>query len=460
MKQPRLLYTIASITLLSLIAVALDGHLSAVQGTTRAETADAGARKLIYPKGRDLQQVIDAAPPYSIVVCDRNQQLTISTPVVIRKPLTLRGLNARLPDRLGKTSILEVESEHVTITDFALRGNADTVAQEARAPLIRIYTGNFRVVRGVFENSSKDGVEVSPLARSGDIVGGVIRDIVGRGVVRDVVSLSGTLGDRNPQVRNVLIENIRGYDSPLRGSVEVSDGTDHITVRKVYAENCIYAIDLQDHNKKPEINRNIIINDVYALNCRHAIRTANHRFGHANLTMMNITAEQCQHPLQVSNTDRVTIQDVRIIDHKGGGAAMTVQSCDGLTIRDVIIMNSASDGAGLLVQNCQDVIIDGVSLLQKTEGLSSGVRFHISRDRAFSNLRIRNVSAKNVQDAGVILENRSKNGTLADYIVSGNIARVSDRIQGTNGLVINNISDAEQDVLQRTRASRAAELMR
>lgn len=444
MKKPRLLSTIASITLLSLIAVVPGGHLSAVRGTAGAETADAGAPTLIHPKGRDLQQVIDAASPYSVVVCDRNQQLTISTAVVIRKPLTLRGLNARLPDGLGKTSILEVESEHVTITDFVLRGNASTVSQEARAALLRIHAGNFRVARGVFENSSKDGVQVSPPASSSDIVGGIIRDIVGRGVVRDVVSLSGTSGERNPQVRNLLIENIRGYDSHLRGSVEVSDGTDGITVRKVYAENCVYAIDVQDHNKKPEINRNIIINDVYALNCRHAVRTANHRFGHANLTMTNITAEQCQDPLKVSNTDRVTIQNVRIIDHKGGGAAITVKSCDALTIRDVIIMNSESGGAGLLIQNCQDVMIDGVSLLQKTGGLSSGVRFRISKDRAFSNLRIHNVSAKNVRDAGVILENRNKKGPLADYIVSGNIARVSDRIQGTNGLLVNNISDAEQ----------------
>ena len=106
-------------------------------------------------------------------------------------------------------------------------------------------------------------------------------------------------------------------------------------------------------------------------------------------------------------------------------------------------MNSVSHGAGLLIRNCQNVMIDGVSLLQKTEGLSSGVRFRISRDRAFSNVRIHNVSSKNVQDAGIILENRSKNGTLADYIISGNIAQVSDRIQGTNGLVINNISDAK-----------------
>ena len=75
MKKPRLLYTIASITLVFLIAVALDDRLSAVQGTTRAETADAGATKLIYPKGRDLQQVIDAAAKGTFKLQELPQQI-------------------------------------------------------------------------------------------------------------------------------------------------------------------------------------------------------------------------------------------------------------------------------------------------------------------------------------------------------------------------------------------------
>ena len=440
MKKSKLLYTIASIALLFLVMVLLDSHFSVSQGTTRTDNVNTEVPQLIYQAGRDLQQVIDAAPPYSIVICDLNQQMMISSPVAIGKPLTLRGINARLPEQLGKTPILEIKSENVTITDFVLHGNGDTVAQNVRASLIEIYASNFRVERGLFENSSKDGVVVSPLPGASDIVGGVIRDIVGRGVVRDVVSLSGTSGNRNLKVRNVLIENIRGYDSRLRGVVEVSNGTDHITVRKVYAENCIYAIDLQDHNKQ-EINRNIIINDVYALNCRYAIRTANQPFGHANVTMTSITAEQCQHSLQISNTDRVTLQDIRIIDNREHEAAMTIKNCNGLTIRDAIIMNGTSGGAGLLVENCQDVMIDGISLLGETEGLSSGVRFRISEDTVFSNLRIHNVSAKKVRETGIILENKSKNGVLVDYIISDNIARVSDRIQGINGLVINNLSD-------------------
>lgn len=431
----RILYTIGSIALLFVITVVFFSNPSASQETILTDNANTKVPKIIYQEGHNLQQVIDTALPYSIVVCDPNQQIRISNPVLITKPLTLRGLNARLPEQLGNTHILEVQSEDVTITDFVLRGNGDTVTQKVRAPLLIIHASNFRVERALFENSSKDGVMVVPIQN--DIVGGVIRDIVGRDVVRDVISLSGKVGNPNLKVKNVLIENIRGYNSSLRGVVEVSNGTDQITVHKVYAENCIYAIDLQDHNKQ-EINHNIIINDVYALNCRHAIRTANQPFGHANVTIMNITAEQCRQPLQVSNTDHVMIRDIRIIDNTEQDALMKIKNCNGLTIRDVIIMNGTSDVAGILVENSENVIINGISLLGETDNISSGMRFRISENSVFSNLRIQNVSAKNVREAGIILES-TQNGELINYIISGNIARVSDRIQGINGLVINNI---------------------
>jgi hypothetical protein len=116
------------------------------------------AAEIIPVKARELPQVIDAAPPHAVIMCDRNQTLVLSTPITIRKPLTLVGLNARLPEKLGKTSLVLVETSGVSVTDFVLTGNADTVPQKDRAPLLVIHAGDFRVERGQFINSSKDGV--------------------------------------------------------------------------------------------------------------------------------------------------------------------------------------------------------------------------------------------------------------------------------------------------------------
>jgi hypothetical protein len=62
------------------------------------------------------------------------------------------------------------------------------------------------------------------------------------------VSISGS-GGHGRRIRNVLVENVRCYESALRGAVEVSDGTDNITVRKIYAESAVYAIDVHIHSR-------------------------------------------------------------------------------------------------------------------------------------------------------------------------------------------------------------------
>ncbi len=97
---------------------------------------------------------------------------------------------------------------------------------------------------------------------------------------RDLVSISG--GNRGQRIRNVSVENVRLKKGYLRGAVEVSDGTDNITVRHVYAEQAVYAIDVQDHasarKKTAETahpcapNTNVILEDVLAVDCRHAIQ--------------------------------------------------------------------------------------------------------------------------------------------------------------------------------------------
>ena len=108
--------------------------------TFQAVAADPAAA-VIEVGNRDLQQVIEAAPPHSVILCDPNRQLTLATPLSITKPLTLRGLCAKLPEKLGKTPLVIVKAKGVTLTEFNLTGNVDTVPQSERAPLIIIAAG-------------------------------------------------------------------------------------------------------------------------------------------------------------------------------------------------------------------------------------------------------------------------------------------------------------------------------
>jgi hypothetical protein len=400
-----------------------------------------GARAgVIDASGRNLQEVIDGAPSNAIVHCDANQMLTFSAPITIRRPLTLAGLRARLPDKLGETALIVVEAKGVAVTDFELVGNGDSVPQNQRAPLLIVHAGDFRIERGRFLNSSKDGVMIDGDGTVGeDIIGGVVRDIVGRGVIRDVVSISGSSGSGR-KIRNVLVDNVRCYDSRLRGAVEVSDGTDNITVRNVYAEAAVYALDVQDHNQPGQSNRNVVIENVFAVGCRHAIRTANSRKGHANLTVRDVTARQCVVPVQISHTENVHLSNVRVIDHENGKSPIELRDCRGVAVRDVLLENAAVKGAALLLENCNDVLVDGFQLRGSTNSLANAVCFRITRNELFSGLRISNVSARNTRGAGILLDAVGKEkGSLTDYIIGGNIARVDDEIRGERALITNNL---------------------
>ena len=299
--------------------------------------AVAGANTTIhYSIGEaSLQQVIDAAPAGSTVVCDSWYPLTLSTPIIINKPLTLKGLNARLPEGLGKTSLIEVTTENVTLLDLELHGNYNSVEQVNRAPLINISKGEFRIERCWFFDSSKDGVQIQPAdGATEDIVGGTIKDIKAYRMGRDAVSISGGIEGR--KVRNVTVDNVSQIKGYYRGAVEVSDGTDNITVRNVYAEDCIYAVDVQDHRRKCAANTNVTIENVTAVNCKHVLRTANSPRGHANLTLRNFTAENCEAPVYIKNTEGVSIDGLTILNHQNEKSPpISFENCQSVKINNL-----------------------------------------------------------------------------------------------------------------------------
>jgi hypothetical protein len=403
---------------------------------TAAWSAD--ATSLVLEVGsQDLRHLLATAPAHATIVCDPNRTVTLSAPIELVKPVTVRGLNAQLPRALGKTSLLIVRAKGVTLTGLTLTGNGDSVSQADRAPLVIIAAGDFRIEGIQFFNASKDGINVDGDAAGEDIVGGVIRDVVGRKVIRDTISISG--GDsKGFKVRNVLVENIRAYDSQRRGAVEVSDGSENITVRNVYAERCVYAVDVQDHSKPQQINRHVLLEDIYARDSKHALRTSNRPLGHAHLTIRDITAERCTDPLVISNTSGVRLQNVRVIDHTGAGTPVLLRNCPGATVRDITVEKSTHAGAALVLEDCDAALVDGM-IVRETNTLAAGVRYRLTKPGGYSGLRIAHVVAPVASEAGIVLEAATDSGaTLTDYIVHTNVATVADRIRGARAMLDGN----------------------
>lgn len=383
------------------------------------------AAPTIHVGEQDIQAVIKAAEPHSTVVANRNGTIEISETIIVDKPITLLGLNARLKSGLELTPILRVLAEDVRIRDFHLVGNADSVPQEGRAPLIEVRRGRFIIENGVTDNSSKDGVMVTPVPEYGDIEHGVIRNITSNGTVRDTVSIAGA-GDLGLFVRHVLVENIRAYNSSLRGPAEVSDGSEYITVRDIYAEACRYGVDIQDHNRKGQINRHIIIDGLHVKNSQIAVRTGNHDFGHDGLTIRNVTgtdwAAGKEPPFRLDNTSNVHIENVRMYGCPAG-PCMRIRNSNNVTLRDISFIDGGHDGPALLVEDGKDVLIDNLTLSGARQP-QFGVVYRLKSNENFGGLRIQNVLAPDVRKTGIVLENASESGRLEFYQLNGITATV------------------------------------
>ena len=223
--------------------------------------------------------------------------------------------------------------------------------------MIWIQKGGFTVERCTFYDSTKDGVMVTPLADAGDIVGGVIRDIASFRMGRDAVSISG--GNEGQKVRDLTVENVSlkvGYE---RGAVEISDGTDHITVRNVSAADAVYAIDVQDHGGKSAANTNIVIEDVEAVNCRHIVRTANSPRDHAGLILRRFVGHHCERPIQISHTRNVAIEGLELTFKAGSKSSpIHFKNCQEIRAGKIVIRGLPEGVNAVLQERCEDVKIE------------------------------------------------------------------------------------------------------
>ncbi|MCY4535897.1 MAG: right-handed parallel beta-helix repeat-containing protein, partial [Bryobacterales bacterium] len=312
-----------------------------------------------------------------------------------------------------------------------------------RAPLIVVRRGRFRIENGQTNNSAKDGVMITPVPEYGDIEHGVIRNLTARDTIRDVVSIGGQ-GHEGLYVRHLVVQNIRSYGSMLRGPVEVSDGSEHVTVRDVYAESSMYGVDVQDHSRPGMVNRHIVIDGVQVRGCVTAIRTANRDFGHDGLTIRNVTGDDFRSegqwsPVHVRNTRNVLVENVRLAGGPQDRPWVYVQNSDNVTVRNVTLVEAGTDGPALVVEDADNALVDNVVITGEKQP-KRGVEYRISSDETFDGLRIRNVVAPGAEEAGIVVENLSQSGGLGSYMITDNIATVEAEAASERGTVERNLS--------------------
>lgn len=315
-------------------------------------------RNIVHFRKGNLQRIIDQTKPYGTIQCDRSVELCVETAIVIDKPLTITNLCARIKEGVGKTPLLKVTAENVTLTNLKLTGNVNTISVDDRQPLIYVTAGNFIIRDSEFHNSSKDGIMVSATGLSKDIVNGRIENIKGFGCWADVVSISGDDGNGGKRIRNVVIDQVSCFGSIARGGVEISDGTDNIKATNIYAQDAIYAVDIQDHQFGNQVNENVTVSNVFAKNCKWGIVTRNNDFGHSRLTLSNITISDCKEPMNISNTKFLVIDNVLVRGSGKGKNHIYIKNCQDVNLKNFRWANSTNTGSNLLLKGCSQVLTD------------------------------------------------------------------------------------------------------
>lgn len=409
---------------------------------------------------RNLQTILDVCAPGTIIQCSSEDGVVeVAKTLVIRKPLTLRGLRARLPDGKGNTSLVQVTAAGVTVSDFELIGNSKTVPQSKRQSLLVIQAGDFHVENGVFRDSTRNGVSVElPLnaPKNSRLVGGVISNVAGYNCARDIVSIGGNSNEDDAArsdcaIVHVVIDDVRCFKDVLagkedgridsRGAVEVSDGTENITVKRVTAENSEYAVDLQTHDSGQR-NVNIVIEGpIVARNCLRAVGTRTMPGKCSKVVIQNVFAEKCVCVIDVrQNIDGLEISNVTATaqDLKANASSVAVAKCNGLSITNVVLKHCslAKGRAAVQLVDCNSAIVDGVSSDTSSRYYNS-VLYQIGGKNDCKNVQISRVDAPNAYWSGILLERDfDAKGTLQSYTISNNKCTVIDRIKGKNGKVV------------------------
>jgi polygalacturonase len=105
------------------------------------------------------------------------------------------------------------------------------------------------------------------------------------------------------------------------------------------------------------------------VNCKHVIRTANRPLGHANLTLCDFTARNCREPVLISNTTRVRIKNLTIINEPVvKRSPITLYNCDDVELQNITIFGLKDEAVDK--GNSTNVRIEGL----RRDGRKQGVK--------------------------------------------------------------------------------------
>ncbi|KAJ8903431.1 hypothetical protein NDN08_004539 [Rhodosorus marinus] len=371
----------------------------------------------------DLEEQIESASDGDFLRANSNCEWTVDNAISIRSRITIRGVRAKLKSGVGLTAIFKVLEPGVIIEDFVLTGNKDSVKEAFRMSLILVFKSDVTIRNGVFYDSSQNGVAVRANQGASDIVGGLLENLEGHGCERDVVSIS-TRDNGLRGTRNITVKNIRAYKSRKKGAVEVSDGAEDIIVDNIYAERCVYAVDIQDHSKgKLESNNRIKISNVHAYRCKFAVRSETTDIGHSDIEISDVYARGCTRTMSLKNIMNLTIYNVRSEGNKGTGNAIELMNCDNLVLRDAHFGNRLGSVSAVWVKNSKNARVYSVKLTSGS-AFKYGITVLATLSKDFESLMVEENDVASAKTVGIRILETNPQSNLGNIVLANNIGTI------------------------------------
>ncbi|KAJ8903425.1 hypothetical protein NDN08_004533 [Rhodosorus marinus] len=371
--------------------------LLAVVGLLMA-TGCLGARLVNLECDKSLKQQVEKAKANSKLVADPKCRWETSEEININRPMTINGINVTLKKGVGKTAIFAIRAENVVMQDFVLTGNNGTVDWLDRESLLLAHAGKFIIQRGVFKKASKNGVTVRPDRKNPvNIVGGILRDLVGKKNRRDLASITTTVVDDKLYTSSgIVAEHLEAFDQPERGTIEVTDGAWGITIRDIYAKNCLYAVDIQDHDQhKNGVVKDVQISDVLAEDSTYAVRSETFMNGHSDITIKKVQAKNCMNAVLMDRIKRLKIRDVHIVNGRNESTQVDIANSRYVTLRDLKFSSGVGRSSAVMLRESTNVNMKNIVLAKDTD-FKFGITVNSTQtmEKAFRTLTFKNNDLK------------------------------------------------------------------
>uniref|UniRef100_A0A7S0G0H5 Right handed beta helix domain-containing protein n=2 Tax=Rhodosorus marinus TaxID=101924 RepID=A0A7S0G0H5_9RHOD len=307
-----------------------------------------------------LEGQVLAADPYAKLVGPGPNCVFRVGKVVIRKPLTLSGINVQQLNE-SDTPVV-VYAENVIVEHCRFVGVRNRISNGSRLPLLQIRSGRTAVEHCHFEYSSGVGLMVFSTTRKVD--GVTLRRITGKSNRDGLITLSSN-AENGKVVDNVVVEKLRAWSGAMsqRHALRIENGVGSVFVDDVYAEGSSYGVVIKHNGKLQRPNR-VILTNVEVRGVNTGIAVDGKSRSSTEISVNKLRTSYSFRAVQMKNANAPVVYGVVVENSlRSYAGQLQFEGCDYLSLRVLSFSGNSGSPSAITLANSKEVKIGGAVLL-------------------------------------------------------------------------------------------------